>query len=108
MHAGIRHTRLDRILKEEYSSGSSWYRVYSDGWIEQGGLCTLPANWVTNTFLKSFKNTDYGLYITPINAVGSVHFTNPAGIAKIDKSSFQSGMYDGKSSWYACWFACGY
>ena len=55
MLAGIRRTRLDRILKAKYSSGSSWYRVYSDGWIEQGGVITYATGYdihQTITFLK--------------------------------------------------------
>lgn len=45
---------------ENYVNGTSWYRVYSDGWIEQGGRATIstiaPA---TVTLLKTHKDTNY-------------------------------------------------
>ena len=44
----------------------SYYRVYSDGWCEQGGIITIPS-FTTNTnftitFLKNFLNTNYTVY----------------------------------------------
>ena len=54
-------------ITETYSNGASWYRVYSDGWCEQGGLLA-PKNLtnndanVTTTFLKPFSNWDYVLF----------------------------------------------
>lgn len=47
---------------ENYVNEKSWYRIYSDGWIEQGNLY-YPASSVkgynTITFPKSFKNTNF-------------------------------------------------
>lgn len=45
-----------------YENGTSWWRVYSDGWIEQGGVGTGPAGAVHITFLKQFKSTSYVLH----------------------------------------------
>lgn len=45
-------------LIEKYSSGTEWYRVYSDGWCEQGGQTTAGT---TNTFLKPFTTTNYSV-----------------------------------------------
>lgn len=42
---------------ETFKSGSSWYRVYDDGWVEQGGQIVGSLN--TITFLKNFKDTTY-------------------------------------------------
>ena len=51
-------------VTETYKNGASWYRVWSDGWCEQGGL--LPsassAQKVTVTFLKTFSNTNYNIF----------------------------------------------
>ena len=50
------------ILTETYVNGTSWYRVYSDGWCEQGGLVTnYSANGTPITYLKTMKNTNYCL-----------------------------------------------
>ena len=45
-------------ITETYVNGTSWYRVWSDGWCEQGGYVT-GTNIVTINFLKTFNNTNY-------------------------------------------------
>lgn len=43
----------------------SWYRVYSDGWCEQGGKAPLGNDGEYKvTFLKEFKDTDYSILKT--------------------------------------------
>lgn len=44
---------------ETYQSGSSWYRVYRDGWCEQGSRVQISAADQVVTLLKPFKTTDY-------------------------------------------------
>lgn len=43
------------------TDGNSWYRVWSDGWVEQGGHGTGD----TCTFNKSFSNTEYTFNVQP-------------------------------------------
>ncbi len=56
-------------VTETYSNGASWYRVYSDGWCEQGGtLTTTPSvpsisGNANITFLKNFANTNYSFSV---------------------------------------------
>lgn len=52
-------------IVETYVNGTSWYRVYSDGWCEQGGMVSVIANNanVVVTFLKPMMNTDYTVTI---------------------------------------------
>ncbi len=45
-------------LVESYHNGTEWYRVYSDGWIEQGGEFTQSSPF-TLTFPKAFTTTSY-------------------------------------------------
>ena len=45
-------------LVESYHNGTEWYRVYSDGWIEQGGGFTQSSPF-TLTFPKAFTTTSY-------------------------------------------------
>ena len=53
-------------VTETYSSGTNWYRVYSDGWVEQGGELSSVTQNSTNTInlLKPFANTNYSVIIT--------------------------------------------
>ena len=42
---------------ETYQSGNSWYRLWSDGWCEQGGqvIATTNGGVITTVFLKPYK-----------------------------------------------------
>ena len=97
--AGIRYNRLDKVLKEKYSSGTSWYRIYSDGWIEQGGV--LGANTADLTYLKSFKNTNYSIFTTYFGGSGRNGTGYPSEKTK-------NGATIVKASIPISWFACGY
>ena len=50
-----------QVVIESYINGSSWYRVWSDGWCEQGGIFASAGGYATRTatFLKPFKDTNY-------------------------------------------------
>ncbi|WP_086241846.1 hypothetical protein [Campylobacter devanensis] len=55
---------------ETYSNGMSWYRVWSDGFCEQGGVSSLISynNSLTHVdvnFLKAFRNVNYTINVTP-------------------------------------------
>ena len=47
-------------IKETYVNGTSWYRVWSDGWCEQGGtIFNMPAGDQTYNLLKPYKDQNY-------------------------------------------------
>ena len=48
-------------IVETWSDGTEWYRVWSDGWIEQGGIVPNGSGTsvYTKTFVKAFSNTNY-------------------------------------------------
>lgn len=48
-----------RYVKEVYSSGTSWYRLYSDGWVEQGGDAYVNNANVWVNFLVQMADTNY-------------------------------------------------
>lgn len=114
--AKIRHVfqavdgNLNRTVVESYQSGSTWYRKYSDGWVEQGG--TIDNGSSTHSFSKlvtfpvAFKDTTYCCLS---NAIGS----NPTqtGFVKTSKTgaTFYSTRDGGSATTrYMQWFACGY
>lgn len=55
---------------ESWISGSNWYRVWSDGLIEQGGGVASGATSGTITLLKPFSNTQYGFYMGMLGGNG--------------------------------------
>lgn len=55
--------RSSVYVKEVWKSGTEWCRIFSDGWIEQGGI--FKGNSGTVSFHKGFSNTDYTFLNTP-------------------------------------------
>ena len=46
-------------IVETYQNGASWYRVWSDGWCEQGGQSTASTVVRTVNFVKPFVDANY-------------------------------------------------
>lgn len=51
-----------RYLIKKFTNGSDWYRIYSDGWCEQGGI-TVPSTTLKKdiTLPVSYTDTTYGV-----------------------------------------------
>ena len=69
--------RPNAYVTQTWRSGTEWYRVWSDGWIEQGGHGTGG----TCTFNKSFSNTDYTFNVQP----SSGYTSHPDWIAAYER-----------------------
>lgn len=90
---------------ETYANGTSWYRVYSDGWVEQGGqLSSLGTTAVTVTLLKPFADTNY-----TITSCGYVNSTTGQYGYLRDAPTTTTIKFKGTGTvdkFY--WMACGY
>ena len=102
-------------LIKSYSSGADWYRIYSDGWCEQGGHYTHNnvEGTVTTTLLKNFINTAYNLQITKELGSSTAVDTNYQYISSYvanskTTSSFQVRMTTANRLNGYDWQACGY
>ena len=99
-------------MVESYHNGTEWYRIYSDGWIEQGGRFYNNAD-VANTisFLKPFKNTDYSLLINHgvsgkyDNSIAGRHSDEAYGYTT---TNFKANTYSAAGLNWIVWSACGY
>lgn len=93
-------------LVESYVNGSDFYRVYADGWIEQGGFINSMTNNVNYTLniLKPFKDTNYN-----VQCVSSVkqHFMCP--VSKTESTiTFHTVDVSYNTNTGCYWFSCGY
>ena len=93
-------------MTETWQSGTSWYRKYSDGWIEQGGVVSAASNSTVTTFHKPFKNTNYIILASP--RVDGNFWSVPACATPETSTSFRHGAYGGSSTAKMTWYACGY
>ena len=98
---------INSYLITTYHSDSTFYRKYSDGFIEQGGYHNANA---TITFPIAFTNTNYYIYSTI-----SFGFDQAIGISQVlknDNTSFKlrvataDNIYNWTDLCY--WYACGY
>ena len=95
---------------ETYNDGQNWYRIWSDGWIEQGGYIGAITSG-TLTFLKPFTNTNYSVLCTPrdVSSPPRVTVWNNATAANIQYSTtVQSGQSVGAGYTSSSWYAFGY
>ena len=53
-------------VTETYHSGTNWYRVWSDGWCEQGGVYSKNnSGQSTITLHRNYVDTNYQVFLTP-------------------------------------------
>lgn len=68
-----------KVVVESYSNGDNWYRVWSDGWVEQGGYTSSAS--ATINLLKQFADTNYQVMATVLttNSGASYYATKVSG-----------------------------
>ena len=94
-------------LIKSYSSGNDWYRIYQDGWCEQGGTTTSTAHsGITINLIKKYTSTTYTI------TIGSIELTSnyETSIDNITTSSFKVTSNKGGSntSGRISWRTAGY
>lgn len=94
------------VVAESYGA-SSWYRKYSDGWIEQGGLTNTMSNASKLTLNTPFRNTTYTFVAEADFA--SYNWSSISTYERTTTSVMLSivhggNAYSSRVSWYACGF----
>ena len=97
-----------RTVVETYRSGTEWYRVWSDGWIEQGDSnLSVPVAGVTKTLLKPYKGVNsYSAFVCRSSQNFASTQTNP--VCKRNTASSVTFTIGGGAADTAQWYACGY
>lgn len=68
-----------RFVMETFNDGQNWYRIYNDGWCEQGLFVSTTGDGIkTNNLLKTFKDTNYTIVLTQ-NSTTTTMNNNAAG-----------------------------
>lgn len=103
-------------ITQTYHSGASWYRVWSDGFIEQGGITNAPSavnDSYTISLIKNMTSTNYVVIVhrNSSSAVTSTSTANARGIARymgmvISKSTSSFTMQSEADNY--SWFVAGY
>lgn len=100
------------VLIASWRSGTSWYRKYSDGWIEQGGRFTYSqtnSGHAKLSFHTSFSNTNYQIVGSGYRTDGSPN-QGFATFRDFNTSYCNTAFWDDNSSnpGIINWYACGY
>ena len=88
-------------ITETYVNGTSWYRVWSDGWKEQGGVTEAG----TVTFLKAFSNTNY---LVLVNNREESYNANSQSDNLCQPNTLKTTSFNTNGRLTMQWYACGY
>lgn len=94
------------VVIENYVNGTSWYRVWSDGWIEQGGRVQIAASAYKDiTLLRPYSNADYMISFSH-SSLGTSGQSESYAI-QASGSYIRLGNGCGNAQYFT-WTACGY
>lgn len=105
----LTESTLSAYITETWSDGTSWYRKYSDGFIEQGGVANGAKSgaWtsVVITLPTAFKDTNYSIASSFVS-MNTTYCSNGCITAKSATSFTQYFFYN--NGIVPTWYACGY
>ena len=90
-------------IVETYNNGTSWYRVYSDGWCEQGGITGTGV--VSINLLVNFIDLNYIVLANVLSDDTQQAYSNQVNIKTKTTNSF---IFAAASTRIRQWRACGY
>ena len=102
------------VVVKTWTNGLSWYRKYSDGWIEQGGKTAYWVNdsssgYTTITLNTPYTGTNYQVILTP-----TVKYGNSGGNGCIyyeEQTKTTTNFHVRKQyidGLYVNWYTCGF
>lgn len=101
-------TRMDckAYITETYKNGTSWYKVFSNGWCEQGGRITVKSDSQgTITLLKSFRDILYSVFMTNISTIKTTNEPKVGPIwvntQAVNSFTYTNDTWEGEMVWEA-------
>ena len=91
-------------VTETYQNGTSWYRIYSDGWCEQGSKIKSSSATLTVSLLKTYYSNNYNIQILPNTNNGTVN-CSVKGIPSTSSFTLTSSETPNNGFY---WQTCGY
>ena len=91
------------VVTQNYVNGYSWYRVWSDGWKEQGGWCNRGTNV---TYLKAFSDNNYTLVASGLSASTNTGMAYNHVMPNAKTTTGFTGTPSNAVGLF--WYACGY
>lgn len=82
----------ERYLIKAYKQGNDWYRIYSDGWCEQGGFVNNTTAVKTIQLLKAYIDTNYSVLATSRYSASDATLYQPH-VEILNTTSFKCASY---------------
>ena len=102
-------SQIRTVIDAGYDANTGgFYRVWNDGWKEQGGTCAIKQDSNTLvTLYKAYNNTLYTVMISPETSSLTVGSQGVESVINKTTTSFgwaNGNDYAGNGRWYACGF----
>ena len=112
--ADLNGNLIKGFVKETWKSGTSWYRIWSDGWIEQGGQTPKTLDAVISvSFARAFSQDNPNVQLTR-----RFYYDNDAtacqnrttGVSSVTTTGFKchDNGWPASGGSVGVWYACGY
>ena len=103
-------------IKETYVNGTSWYRIWSDNWCEQGGLSGVvngTSAYTVVQLLRPYRDVNYSCYVSIYRGIDANYrdqFLTTYAVTTFSFGIFSNfaGSGNGKIDNRGQWYACGY
>lgn len=92
------------VVESVVNEDGSWYRKYSDGWVEQGGIHTISND--TNETINYLKPLSKAIYANIVELTSSVGSTNNSVIKSIN-TTYMNAYINLANNLKALWVVCG-
>ena len=90
------------IVTKYYRNGTSWYRLWSDGFLEQGGIGPSTG---TVQLIKAYSDTNYSKLLTSRTTGGAIYCAVVESAGATTTSSFKVVGSTTQTTW---WYTTGY
>lgn len=107
---GLLDTKIDKIqpyVVEQAFNDTFWFRAWSNGWLEQGGVfqSVAGANQIF-TFPRAYKSTNYYMFATNFQTTDAgicvFAFVPSTNTSCMYCTAYAGGFYSEQFRWYAC------
>lgn len=87
-----------------WSNGTSWYRKWSDGWIEQGGVTNTQCTYEVINLITPFTSTNYQVFGNALETTEAHSYA----IRNRTTTTFEFKGSGAVSNFDSVWYACGF
>lgn len=98
-YEGVEGPAIDELWVVEtetyHDDEGNWYRVYPDGWLEQGGKVATTSTGTVVNLLKPYSNANYSVMRTDVSSSTTGSSARMEGVYSLTETSFTVDSHSG-------------